>query len=96
MQAYRQGDVLIFGQDYVNNFLLGSQSQDGLEWLKNWLMKKFNIKDPGKAKTIIRWEIRLDLQARILKIDQKSYIRNLLEAEEISLCHSTVFPIKAG
>ena len=38
----------------LGNFLiLGSQSQNRLEWLKNRLMKEFNIKDLGKTKTII-------------------------------------------
>ena len=37
-----------------------------------------------------------DLQAGILKIDQKKYIQDLLESEEISSCHPTMLLIKAG
>lgn len=37
-------------------------------------MKKFNIKDLGEAKTIIKWEITQDFLVKILKIDQKRYI----------------------
>ena len=59
-------------------------------------MKEFSIKDLGEAKTIIGWEIEQDLQARILKINQKSYIYNLLEAKKMSSCHPIVFPIKVG
>ena len=94
--AYRQGDVFILVGVYVDDLLLGSQSQNGLEWLKDRLMKEFNIKDLGKAKTIIGWEITQDLQAGTFKIDQKGYIRNLLEAEGMSSCHPTVLPMKAG
>lgn len=54
------------------------------------------MKEIGKVKTIIGWEITRDLQAKTLKIDQKGYIRNLLEAERMSLCHPTVLPIKAS
>ena len=69
MLTYRQGDVFIIMKVYVNDLLLRSQSQDELEWLKDRLIKKFNMKDLGKAKTIIRWGITQNLQARTLKID---------------------------
>lgn len=93
--AYRQDNVFIIVGVYVDDLMLASQSQDGLDWLKGQLMKEFKIKDLGKAKTIIGWEITRDLQAGTLKIDQK-YIRNLLESEDMSLCHPTVLPMKAG
>lgn len=32
----------------------------------------------------------------MLKVDQKKYIQNLLEFEGMSLCHLTVFPMKAS
>lgn len=50
----------------------------------------------GKAKIIIEWEITRDIQVETLKIEQKGYIQDLLKAEEMSLCHPTVFLIKAG
>lgn len=54
------------------------------------------MRDLGEAKTIIGWEITRDLQAGTLKIDQKAYIRDLLESEGMSSCHPTVLPMKAG
>ena len=45
---------------------------------------------------IIRWEVIQDPQAGILKIDQNSYICNLVKAKKISLCQPTIFLIKAG
>lgn len=69
--AYRQDNVFIIVGVYVDDLMLASQSQDGLDWLKGQLMKEFKIKDLGKAKTIIGWEITRDLQAGTLKIDQK-------------------------
>lgn len=94
--AYKQGDIFILVRVYIDDLLLGSQSEDRLEWLKDWFMKEFNMKDQGKAKTIMGWEITRDFHAETLKINQKSYICNVLEAEEMSLCHPTVFPMKAG
>lgn len=94
--AYRQGDVFIIVGVYVDDLALASQSQDGLDWLKEQLIQEFNMKDLGEAKTIIGWEITRDLQAKTLKIDQKGYIRDLLESEGMSSCHPTVLPMKAG
>lgn len=54
------------------------------------------MKNHDKAKIIIEWQIKQNLQAGILKIDQKSYIYNLLEAKEISLYHPIVILIKVG
>ena len=42
------------------------------------------MKDLGDTKTIIRWEITYGLLVETLKIDQKIYIKDLLESEEIS------------
>ena len=65
-----------------------------MEWLKNELMREFNMKDLEEAKKIIGWEITRE--KGILKIDQKRYIRDLLESEGIILCYTTVLPVKAG
>lgn len=87
---------LVIVDVYVDNLLLGSGSYNALEWLKDELTKEFQIKDLGKAKMIIGCEIIRDLEARTLKIDQKEYIWDLLEAEEMTLCYPTILPIKAG
>ena len=79
---------------YVDNLALGSRSLEALEWLKNKLMREFNIKDLGEAKNIIRWEITREKD--ILKINQKGYIRDLLEFERMTSCYATVLPVKAS
>ena len=91
--VYQKKDIFIIVGVYVDEIALVSQSQDGLNWLKNQLIQEFNIKDLGEAKTIIGLEITRDLQVRTMKIDQKCYIRDLLESEKMSLYHSTVFSI---
>ena len=54
---------------YVNDFALISHSQTRLDWLKSQLIQEFNIKDLGKAKSIIEWEIARNLQTETSKID---------------------------
>ena len=91
----RERELIIVGV-YIDNLALGSRSIKALEWLKDKLMNKFNMKDLGEAKKIIRWEITRDLKAGTLKINQKGYIRDLLESEGMTSCHLTVLLVKAG
>ena len=53
------------------------------------------MKDLEEVKVIIVWEITRNLQARILKINQKAYIQDLLKSEKIVFYHPTVLPMKA-
>lgn len=53
------------------------------------------MKSLGKATTIIGWKITRDMEARTLRINQKRYIQDLLEAKGMTSCHATVFPIEA-
>lgn len=79
---------------YIDNLVFGSKSLKILEWLKNKLIKEFNIKDLGKVKKIIRWEITQE--KGIFKIDQKGYIQDLLESKKMTLCHLIILLVKAG
>lgn len=65
---------------YIDNLALGSKSLKALEWLKNKLMKEFNMKNLRKAKKIIEWKITK--KKSILKIDQKRYIQVFLESKK--------------
>lgn len=94
--TYQQSDVFIILRVYVDNFAFAFKSQDGLNWSENQLSQKFNMKNLGEAKAIIKWEITQGIQAKTLKIDQKKYIQDLLESEDMSSYHPIVFPIKAG
>lgn len=79
----------------MDNVLLGFRSYTALEWLKHELINKFEIKDLCKAKTIIKWEIIRDVKEKTLKIDQKRYIQDFLEAEKMISYHIIVLFIKA-
>ena len=90
-----EGKLIILGV-YEDDFVFGSRSFKELEWLKDQLIKEFNMKDLGEVKTVIGWEITRDLAIGTLKIDQKGYIQDLLESEGMTFCHPTVLPVKAG
>ena len=90
------GEELIIVGVYVDDLFLGSRSLKALEWLKDQLMKEFNIKDLGEVKTIIGWEITQDLATSTLKINLKKYIQNLLKSDGMTSCHPIVLLVKAG
>lgn len=78
----------------VNNLTSVLQSQNWFDWLKDQLIQEFDMKDFVKAKTIIGWEISQDISTKMLKIDQKVYIHDLLEFQKKNSCHRTVYPMK--
>ena len=49
----KKKDELIIISIYIDNFTFELNNINVLEWLKDKLIKKFNIKNLGKAKTII-------------------------------------------
>lgn len=89
------GYPIVLGM-YADDVMLAAKRDNAIKWLKDQLIDEFNMKDSGEAKTIIGWENTQDLEVKTLKIDQKAYIRDLLESEGITSCHPTVLPIKAG
>lgn len=54
------------------------------------------MNDLSKAKTITGWEITRDMEAGMLKIDQKRFISDFLKAERITSYYAIVLSIKAG
>lgn len=80
---------------YINILLLRSRNYTALEWLKDQLIKKIQIKDLSEAKTIIRWKIIKDIESKTLKINEKEYIWDLLEVEKMTSCYIIIFSIKA-
>ncbi len=81
---------------YVNDFLLASNSTDTLETVKKQLRNKYNFKDLGEVETIIGGQITRDPSTQTLKIDQSSFIRNLIIEKNLTNCNSNIIPMKAG
>lgn len=79
---------------YVDNFMLAAKHQKSLDWVKERLKKEYNIKDQGKAKTIIGWQITRNKST--MKIDQSAFIRDLVEDEGMRDCNPVSTPMKAG
>lgn len=72
--VFKKENWLIIVRLYIDNFMLAINLEKAIEQIKRQLFDEFNIKDLGKVKVIIGWEIIRDLQTKILKIDQNAYI----------------------
>lgn len=81
---------------YVDDFLLASNNADTLEIVKRELGKEYNVKDLGEVKTIIGWQITRNPSTQTLKIDQSSFICDLVIEKNLTNCNSNVIPMKAG
>ncbi len=66
-----------------------------MQTLKNTLEKEYEMKNLGKINTIIRWQITRDTAIHMMKIDQSTFIRDLVIEEGLEKCDTNVIPIKA-
>lgn len=64
------------------------------ETLKKFFSKKYNTKNLGKVKTIIRWQIDQDTTLRTMKISQSVFIQDLIIKKELMECNTNVILIK--
>lgn len=81
---------------YVNNFLLASITMTIFKVLKASFAKKYDMKDFGKVKTIIRWQIYEDFMARTMKINQSVFVKDLMIEKELINCNAKIILMKAG
>ena len=81
---------------YIDDFLLASNTIDTLQTLKDKLVKEYKMKDLGKVKTIIGWQITRDAATHIMKIDQSAFIRDLVIEEGLTECIANIIPMKVG
>lgn len=52
--------------------------------LKTFLRKKYDTKNLRKAKTIIAWQISLDMGLKIIKFDQSAFVKDLVMEKELT------------
>lgn len=64
--------------------------------LKEFFIKKYNIKNLGKVKIIIRWQINRNAAICIIKIDQSAFIKNLVIKKKIINYNANFILIKVG
>ena len=67
-----------------------------LDALKKSLAMEYNIKDLGKVKTIIGWQVTRNMATYTMKIDQSAFIKDLVIEEGFIDYNTNVIPIKAG
>lgn len=63
--------------------------------MKASLSREYNVKDPRKIKTIIRWQITKDPVIQTIKINQSAFIRDLVMEESLDNCNANIVPMKA-
>ena len=81
---------------YVDNFLLTLRTISNLNSLKRLLSNEYDIKDFGKRKTIIDWQITRDPATRTMKLDQSTFIQNLVIEKNLSNYNANLVLIKAN
>ncbi|KAG8503054.1 hypothetical protein CXB51_000810 [Gossypium anomalum] len=64
---------------YVDDMLIASKSQKEIDKLKAQLNEEFEMKDLGEAKKILGMEISRDRQRGKLCLNQKQYLKNVLQ-----------------
>ena len=67
-----------------------------LNAIKKSLAREYDMKNLGKVKTIIGWQVTRDTAARTMKINQLTFIRDLIIEEGFTKCNANVIPMKAG
>lgn len=92
--VFRKANRLLIIGVYVNKLILITNQQKIIKQIKEQLFNEFNMKNLGKIKVIIEQKSTRDLQVKILKIDQKTYIQDLLKTKNMSSCYLTIFLIK--
>lgn len=75
---------------YVDDILLASSDLNKLNETKEFLFKKFVMKDMGEASYAIGIEIFRDRSCGLLRLSQKTYINKILERFGMEDCSSSI------
>lgn len=81
---------------YVNDFFWVLNIIVTFKTLKVSLAKKYNRKNLEKVKTIIGWQIYWDFAAGIIKIDQSTFIQDLVIKGRLTNYNANAILIKAN
>jgi hypothetical protein len=81
---------------YVDDILLASSDVSLLLEMKRFLSSHFEMKDPGKARFVLRIEIHGDRMKAVLGLSQKTYIENVLKKFSMHKCSASPAPIVKG
>lgn len=63
--------------------------------LKKFFNKEYDMKSPGKVKTIIRWQINRDIVISTMKINHQKLIQDLVIEDKLNNCNANIILLKA-
>ena len=81
---------------YVDDILLATDDKGLLHEVKQFLSKKFDMKDMGETSYVIGIKIHRDRFQGILGLSQETYINKFLEIFQMKDCSPSVSPIVKG
>lgn len=87
------GNLIILAL-YVDDILIFSKDTPEKKSLKKELMKKFEMKDLGRAKYVLG--MRLNQEENKITLDQKTYIQKVLEQFNMVDCKPVSTPLECG
>lgn len=88
------GDDIIIVMVYVDDLLCASNDLQFLEHHKEKLSKLIKIKDYGNAKKFLGLNIDYDKEAKVIKLDQKEYLLQVLDEAGFSDCKPVSIPMQ--
>lgn len=88
----KEGGRMMFVTIYVDDFLLFTNDQALKKKLKAFLNSRFKMKDLGEAKLCLGLRITRDRKNGKLWLDQKQYLKDVLERFSMANCNSVSTP----
>jgi hypothetical protein len=90
------GDHLIYLVLYVDDMLLIGNNKEIIQDVKTQLSSKFDMKDLGNANFILGMEIKRDRKKRKLWLNQRKYVKTILQRFNMQECKPIKVPILVG
>ena len=81
---------------YVDDIFLVANNKGMLYEVKQFLSKKFDLKDMGETSYVISIKIHIERSQGILGLSQETYINRILERFSMKNCSPSVAPIVKG
>jgi hypothetical protein len=90
------GDHLIYLVLYVDDMLMIGNNKDIIQDVKTQLSSKFDVKDSSVANFILGMEIKKDQKKRKLWLNQRKYVKTILQRFNMQECKSIKVSIHVG
>jgi hypothetical protein len=81
---------------YADDIILASSDVNLLLEIKRFLSSNFDMKDLGEASFVLGIEIHRDRRNEVLRLSQKTYLKNILKKFSMHACNPTTAPIVKG